>query len=87
MIVYLFGFNLLETILPSLMSKRTELHTRGFLMGVFSTAQFFGAFFGGLLGGILLKPYGASGALWLACGALLVWFLLSLGMQRIQLKK
>ncbi|MGB0866780.1 MAG: MFS transporter, partial [Granulosicoccaceae bacterium] len=54
-----FGFfSVLEAMLPSLVSKMAPAGSKGTAMGVYSSAQFFGAFVGGALGGIL---YGLSG--------------------------
>ena len=76
MTLFFWGFNLLEALLPSLVSKLAPAATRGSAMGVYNTFQFMGIFFGGLVGGIL---YGASGytGVFLACIVLLIiWALL-----------
>lgn len=60
--VFFGGFNTLEALLPSLVSRRVPAELRGAAMGAYTTAQFLGAFAGGMLGGWAL---GAGG--WRAC--------------------
>ncbi len=56
--VFFTGFNLLEATLPSMISKVAPSELKGTAMGVYSAAQFLGAFVGGVSGGII---YGALG--------------------------
>jgi MFS family permease len=84
-VVMLFLFftavNFLESSLPSLMSKMAPTESRGTAMGVYSSAQFFGAFLGGVFGGWLHQHY-SIGAVFAFCAALtLVWFILVATMQ------
>nr|WP_242467487.1 MFS transporter [Thiocapsa imhoffii] len=74
-------FNLMEAILPSLVSKAARAGARGTAMGVFSSSQFVGAFLGGLLGGLAHQSFGAdavylvgatTAALWIVLAATLV---------------
>lgn len=68
---FFWGFNLLEAMLPSLVSRVAPAASRGSAMGVYNTFQFVGVFFGGLVGGLL---YGALGtnAVFVGCGLLLL---------------
>lgn len=52
---YFTCFNLLEALLPSLMSQQVDEQHRATAMGVFSSFQFLGAFVGGLLSGVLMQ--------------------------------
>ena len=54
LVVYFAGFNFLEAALPARLSVLAEDDVRGASLGVFSSAQFLGAFIGGLLGGHFL---------------------------------
>lgn len=54
LIAYFAGFNFLESGLPARLSKLADEDVRGASLGVFSTAQFLGAFAGGLIGGRFL---------------------------------
>lgn len=52
--VFFAGFNFLEAGLPARLSMRAAGEVRGASLGVFSSAQFLGAFAGGLIGGYFL---------------------------------
>jgi MFS family permease len=54
LVVYFGGFNFLEAGLPARLSVLADDEVRGASLGVFSTAQFLGAFVGGLIGGRFL---------------------------------
>ena len=54
MAVFFAGFNFLEASLPAWVSLLAPAPVRGACLGVFSSAQFLGAFCGGLLGAALL---------------------------------
>ena len=77
---FFMAFNLLEASLPSLVSKESPAAAKGTAMGVYSTAQFMGAFLGGSLGGMLLGQVGLEGVVWLMVSVLVVWFLVALTM-------
>jgi len=73
--LFFLGFNILEASLPSAVGKTAPTELRGIAMGVFSSAQFFGAFLGGVLAGGLLKfftPVGAFFGLALLSGLILL---------------
>jgi MFS family permease len=77
---FFMAFNLLEASLPSLVSKESPAAAKGTAMGVYSTAQFLGAFLGGTLGGVLLEQAGLQGVVWLMVGVLMLWLLVALTM-------
>ena len=54
LVVYFAGFNFLEAALPARLSVLADNEVRGASLGVFSSAQFLGAFVGGLVGGRFL---------------------------------
>ncbi|XOZ33289.1 MFS transporter [Halomonadaceae bacterium KBTZ08] len=78
--VFFMGFNLLEALLPSLISKEAPAAGKGSAMGVYSTSQFMGSFVGGTLGGWLSGFAGASGVIVLVLLGVAVWLLLVLTM-------
>jgi MFS family permease len=73
--VFLFftAFTLLESILPSLVSKIAPLNIKGTAMGVYSTSQFLGIFIGGSAGGLLMHRYHQTGVFIFAILLLLLW--------------
>ncbi len=80
--VFFTAFNLLEAMLPSLISKMAPAGSRGTAMGVYSTSQFLGAFCGGAIGGLILQ-YGDRPMLFIAGGLLVSsWFAYALGMAK-----
>ncbi len=54
LVLYFGGFNFLEAGLPARLSVLADDEVRGASLGVFSSAQFLGAFVGGLIGGRFL---------------------------------
>jgi predicted MFS family arabinose efflux permease len=70
-------FNLMEAILPSLVSKAARAGARGTAMGVFSSSQFVGAFLGGLLGGLAHQSFGADAVYLVGAATALVWIVLA----------
>jgi predicted MFS family arabinose efflux permease len=82
MLVLFFGaFNFLEAVLPATVARIAPADMKGTAMGLFSSAQFFGAFVGGLLGGVLLgKGDYATTFAWLAA-ILCFWLLVALTMK------
>ncbi len=79
--LYFFGFNLLESTLPSLMSKIAPAATKGTASGVYSTCQFFGTFLGGVSGGLVATHWGATGVFILCALVLGVWFIVAMAMR------
>ena len=55
LVIYFGGFNFLEAGLPARLSMLADEDLRGASLGVFSSAQFLGAFVGGLIGGRFLS--------------------------------
>jgi MFS family permease len=75
------AFNVLEAMLPSLVSRLAPARARGTAIGVYNTAQTLGLFFGGLAGGWIASRHG-SGAVFGACAGLTaLWLATAVGMQ------
>ncbi len=72
-------YNVLEATLPSLISRMAPVDAKGTAMGVYSTAQFLGAFFGGWLGGLAHAGYGVTGVFAVCAVGMGAWFVLALG--------
>ncbi len=74
--VFFWGFNTLEAMLPSLVTRLSPAATKGTAVGVYNTFQFAGVFAGGALGGLVYGQFGYT-AVFVLCGLLLVlWALL-----------
>ena len=73
------AFNVLEAMLPSLVSRLAPARARGTAIGVYNTAQTLGLFFGGLAGGWIASRHG-TGAVFGACAVLaLAWLAVAAG--------
>lgn len=79
--VFFTAFNLLEASLPSIVSKVAFAEGKGTAMGVYSSAQFLGAFFGGILGGTIYGYSGYADVFLLCAGVLFIWFIIAYGMK------
>ncbi len=79
--LFFTGFNILEASLPSMMSKLSPLENKGTAMGIYSSAQFLGAFIGGAMGGMLYANFGLDGIFFASSALIVIWLLLVLPMQ------
>ena len=80
LVVLFTAFNLLEAMLPSLVSRVAPVDCRGTAMGFYSSSQFLGTFLGGMLGGLLQGIYGLHVIFLFAALGALVWWLLAAAM-------
>ena len=78
LLAFFVAFNVLEAMLPSLVTRIAPAHARGTAIGVYNTTQTLGLFFGGLAGGWVAQHFGATAvfagcaafsALWLAAAS------------------
>ncbi len=81
LLAFFTAFNTLEAKLPSLISVIAPLRARGTAMGIYSSVQFLGAFVGATASGALMEYYGGEAVLIFSGSLLLIWLLVSLGMQ------
>lgn len=79
--VFFTAFNLLEASLPSLITKVAPAQSKGTAMGVYSSAQFLGAFVGGVVGGSVYGAYGLQGVIGFDLLILSIWLLLAVTMR------
>ena len=80
LVVFFYGFNLLEAMLPSLVSRYVSVEQKGLAMGIFSTSQFLGAFCGGIFGGLMFTHFAVEGVIFSCILFLLAWFVATWGM-------
>ena len=84
-LVYFIGFNILEAMQPSLVSRWAS-HAKGTALGIYNTTQSTGLFLGGLLGGWLLQNWGESSVFY-ACSALIfAWLIIASSMRELPRK-
>jgi MFS family permease len=78
---FFIAFNVLEAVLPSLVSRIAPLRARGTAIGVYNTAQTLGLFFGGLGGGWIASRHGAGAVFGAGAVLTLAWLALAAGMR------
>lgn len=81
LLLYFTAFNLLEALMPSMVSRMSPAGSRGTAMGVYSSGQFFGAFAGGLLGGGLSTVFAPEVVLVVCAVLFAAWALLAAGLR------
>ncbi|HEX7218753.1 MAG TPA: MFS transporter [Burkholderiales bacterium] len=81
MLGFFVAFNVLEALLPSLVSRIAPARGRGVAIGVYNTTQTLGVFFGGLSGGWVASHYGTTGVFAVCALLSAIWFALALGMR------
>lgn len=82
--LFFLAFNLLEAMLPSLVSKLSPAGSKGTAMGLYSSSQFFGAFIGGAGGGLVLLHYGTAMLFGACMGVTAVWIFVAVFMRAPQ---
>ncbi|MGP1929815.1 MAG: MFS transporter [Arsenophonus sp. ER-BJ3-MAG3] len=80
--LFFIAFNIMEVLLPSLVSKESPIRYKGTSMAIYSTSQFIGVALGGILGGWFLQLNGVflifiSGLMLSTC-----WFFIILKMYK-----
>ena len=83
LVLYFAGFNFLEAGLPARLSVLADEAVRGASLGVFSSAQFLGAFVGGLVGGRFHGP-GRPTDVFFVCALLAAIWLAAQGFGRFR---
>jgi MFS family permease len=83
LLLFFVSFNVLEAMLPSLISRIAPESARGSAIGVYNTTQTMGLFAGGLAGGWMAKHFGAVSVFGLGAALMLVWLVLVAGMRPV----
>ncbi len=76
--LFFCGFNTLEALLPSLVSRIAPAAGKGAAIGVYNTWQFSGVFVGAVAGGWLHGSYALPGVALLCAAAIALWLLVML---------
>jgi MFS family permease len=77
LVFFIGGFAMLELLLPALLTRCSDVHSRGTAAGVFNMSQFSGAFFGGLLAGFFLER-DLQALYWILAGTGTIWLIAAL---------
>lgn len=80
LVVFFSAFNVMEAILPSLITKVAPAHVKGTAMGLYSSLQFLGIFIGGIVGGLAHQRGGSTAVFVLTALLALIWLLVAAGM-------
>jgi len=84
---FFVAFNILEAMLPSLISRIAHPNAKGAALGVYNTTQAFGLFLGGALGGWLVKNYDA-GAVFIGGTAMaMLWLIAAATMPAVPVRR
>jgi predicted MFS family arabinose efflux permease len=75
--LFFTAVNVLEALLPSIISKIARAGAKGTAMGVYSTSQFIGAFLGGMTGGLVHQSFGTPAVFLFAAVSALAWILVA----------
>lgn len=78
LVVFFVGFNLLEAMLPSLVSRLAPAGAKGTVMGVYNGFEFAGVFVGGALGGAIYGVWGATGLFLFGTIVAIAWWVIAL---------
>ncbi len=81
LVLFFAAFNLLEVMLPSLVSRAAPSNAKGTAIGVYSTLQFLGTFVGATAGGWMAQQYGNIAVFGLCAFVAGVWLVVASGMQ------
>jgi len=71
LLVFFIGFNALEALLPSLITRVSPAANKGTAVGIYNTFQFSGVFVGGAVAGYLMGTSGEN-MVFVFCGVLLI---------------
>lgn len=82
LVVFFGGFNAMEALLPSLVTKMAPAGAKGTATGIYSSSQFLGIFFGGAVGGWALATGGDRAVFGFALAVALAWLALAATMRR-----
>ena len=77
LMIFFVGFNILEALQPSLISRIAPPEAKGAALGVYNTTQSIGLFLGGVVGGWLLKHHGAHAVQWFCAALGFIWLVLA----------
>jgi MFS family permease len=83
MLGFFISFNVLEALLPSLVSRIAPAEGRGVAIGVYNTTQTLGVALGGVLGGWVAKHFGAATVFGVCAALSALWLVVVVGMRPV----
>ena len=84
---FFVAFNILEAMLPSLVSRVAPARAKGAALGVYNTTQALGLFLGGALGGWLAKNLGSGTVFVAGAGLVALWLAAAATMAPVPLRR
>ena len=84
-LIYFIGFNILEAMQPSLVSRWAS-NAKGTALGIYNTTQSVGLFLGGLLGGWVLQNMGEAAVFYIGAALIFSWLIIALTMRELSEK-
>ena len=85
LLVYFVGFNLLEALQPSLVSRWAR-ESKGTALGIYNTTQSLGLFSGAAIGGWLMDGYGDFSVFIAGGGLLICWLIIAWSTRELPVK-
>lgn len=82
LLVFFTAFNILEALVPSMVSRLAPADARGTALGVYNTTQAIGLFAGGAGGGWAASAFGGVGVFVLCAAVMLLWWWVAAGARR-----
>jgi MFS family permease len=83
LLAFFAAFNVLEALIPSLVSRIAPAHARGTAIGVYNTTQTLGLFCGGLAGGWIAQRFGPAAVFGVCAALALGWLAVAAGMRPV----
>ena len=84
---FFVAFNILEAMLPSLVSRVAPVRAKGAALGIYNTTQAFGLFLGGALGGWLASNLGSGMVFLVGAGLTVLWLAAAATMAAVPLRR
>ena len=85
LLIYFVGFNLLEALQPSLVSRFAK-ESKGTALGVYNTTQSIGLFSGAAVGGYLMDSHGDLSVFTMGLALLVCWLIIAWSMGEMPVK-
>ena len=82
LLIYFVGFNLLEALQPSLVTRYAK-ESKGTALGVYNTTQSIGLFMGAVIGGWLMDSHGNLSVFFMGAVLLLCWLIIAWSMREL----